>query len=295
MNKTIKSLRLSFIVVVALCLCSFSINNGNEKKKKIKRPKPEVIQAINDSICDEGYNLYIAEMVNWMSTDSVMAHCSRDELEGNVIWQPTDSTWCAVFYDEDAKNCVFEMHLNCIDHSMAFSYDKRPMTEAELVQIKLRQVMLNNVLEKYGDMIRYNKNIGNPNWDFVRINDNIIRLYILQGTVHPNMIPFGNDYSIDLDNNGTPLCFRKYHNSLIAVNTVDDEGNSVESVMHSHLPDNPYITPTDVCNFLLYGGPLKAHYILSTGLDGYIVHSAENNSAIFLTQKQMKKINKHKQ
>ena len=146
------------------------------------------------------------------------------------------------------------------------------------MQIKLKQTMLDNAFEKYGDQIKYNDKIGNPNFDFVRINDNLIRLYVLQGTVQPNTIPFGNDCSIDFDNSGNPLCFRKYHQSMIAVNTVDDEGKKVVSVVHSHLADNPYITPTDVCNFLLYRGELEDSYILSTALGGYIIHHAANNT-----------------
>ncbi len=260
-----------------------------DKKGKVKRPQEEVIQAINDSICAEGYNLYIAEKLNWISTDSVFAHYNQDELGGNLIWQPTDSTWSAIFYDKDIKSCIFELNYNRINGMTSLSYDQRPITETEQAQVKMKRIMLKNAIENYGDKLSYDKECGNPNFDFVRINDDITRLYVLQGTNQRNMIPFGNDYSIDFDNNGNTLCFRKYHNSLIAMKTVDDEGNKVESVIHSHLPDNPYITPTDVCNFLLYRGPLKAHYILSTALDGYIIHIAEYNSAHFLTSEQMGK------
>ena len=255
------------------------------KKKLSKTDKaktdPEVIQAINDSICTEGAVLYTAERLNWVSTDSVFTRYRHEDLGGNLIWQPTVSTWSAIFYDKDNKNCVFEIKLDTKSGANSLSYDIRPLTAEEQAQIKLKDTMLDNGLKKYGDQIKYNDKIGNPNFDFVRINDNLIRLYVLQGTVQPNTIPFGNDYSIDFDNNGNPLCFRKYHQSLIAVNTVDDEGNKVVSVVHSHLADNPYITPTDVCNFLLYRGELEDSYILSTALGGYIIHHAATNTTEF--------------
>ena len=255
-------------------------------KKKLSKTEnaktdPEVIQTINDSICAEGAVLYTAERLNWVSTDSVLARYRHEDLGGSLIWQPTASTWSAIFYDKDKKNCIFELKLNTMSGANSLSYDIRPLTEEEQVQIKLKHTMLDNAFEKYGDQIKYNEKIGNPNFDFVRINDNLIRLYVLQGTVQPNTIPFGNDCSIDFDNSGNPLCFRKYHQSLIAVNTVDDEGNKVVSVMHSHLADNPYITPTDVCNFLLYRGELDDSYILSTALGGYIIHHAANNTTEF--------------
>jgi len=260
------------------------ISEKSKKKKKNKkdnRPDPEKIQAINDSICAEGAVLYTAERINWISTDSVLARYRNEELGGNLIWQPTASTWSAIFYDKDKKNCIFELKFDTKSGAHSLSYNVRPITQEEQAQIKLKTVMLDNAFDKYGDQITYNEKLGNPNLDFVRINDNLIRLYVLQGTVQPNTIPFGNDCSIDFDNNGNPLCFRKYHQSLIAVKTVDDEGNKVVSVMHSHLADNPYITPTDVCNFLLYRGELEDSYILSTALGGNIIHHAATNTTEF--------------
>lgn len=255
-------------------------------KKKLSKTEtaktdPEVIQAINDSICAEGAVLYTVERLNWVSTDSVFARYRHEDLGGNLIWQPTASTWSAIFYDKEKKNCIFELKFDSKSGAHSLSYDIRPITEEEQVQIKLKDTMLDNAFEKYGDQIKYNDKIGNPNFDFVRINDQLIRLYVLQGTVQPNTIPFGNDYSIDFDNSGNPLCFRKYHQSLIAVKTVDDGGNKVVSVVHSHLADNPYITPTDVCNFLLYRGNLEDSYIMSTALGGYIIHHAADNTTEF--------------
>ena len=253
-------------------------------KKKLSKTEnaktdPEVIQTINDSICAEGAVLYTAERLNWVSTDSVLARYRHEDLGGSLIWQPTASTWSAIFYDKDKKNCIFELKLNTMSGANSLSYDIRPLTEEEQVQIKLKHTMFDNAFEKYGDQIKYNEKIGNPNFDFVRINDNLIRLYVLQGTVQPNTIPFGNDCSIDFDNSGNPLCFRKYHQSLIAIKT--DEIDKAISVVHSHLADNPYITPTDVCNFLLYRGELDDSYILSTALGGYIIHHAANNTTEF--------------
>ncbi len=178
-------------------------------KKKLSKTEtaktaPEVIQAINDSICAEGAVLFTVERLNWVSTDSVFARYRHEDLGGNLIWQPTASTWSAIFYDKEKKNCIFELKFDTKSGAHSLSYDIRPITEEEQVQIKLKDTMLDNAFEKYGDQIKYNDKIGNPNFDFVRINDQLIRLYVLQGTVQPNTIPFGNDYSIDFDNSGNP-------------------------------------------------------------------------------------------
>jgi hypothetical protein len=273
MIKTRTILGIAMMAVLALSLTSFT----SKKSKKSMKPNQEII----DSICTEGHNLYIAELVNWISTDSVFAHYGKDDWEGNVIWQPTDSTWSAVFFDKGMKNCIFELSFNRSNVSISVSYDKRPITEIEKAQVEKKYTMLENAFSKYGDSIRNEPKCGELNIDFVRINDNLSRMYILQGTVHNNMIPFGNDYSVDFDNEANVLCFRRYHRSLLALKTVDDEGKPAESVMHSHLQDNPYITPTDICNFLLYRGSMRKTGVLSTAFEGLFYYDAENHTVEF--------------
>jgi len=278
---------LPLIMASIICIVSCPAHG-----QKINTKNAWKLQSTLNSICAEGYNLFIAESVNWISTDSVLAHYNEDSLGGSVIWQPTDSTWSAVFFDTKQKNCLFELIYNVRCNKMSFSYDMRPISQAEHKQFELKKTMLKNAIDKYGDKLLFNSECGQANMDFVRIDKKTIRMYLLQGTVHPNVIPFGNDYSIDFDNNGKAKCFRQYHHSLIAVNL---DGNESEDAItyHSHLKDNPYITPTDVCNFLLYRGKMKQTYVLSTALDGYIIYDADKNKAFFLSTEAMKKINDH--
>ena len=63
--------------------------------------KAGVISDALDSICTEGYNLYVAEYVNWVSSDSLLAHYRVDEIGNNFIWQPTNDTWRVVFMDKE--------------------------------------------------------------------------------------------------------------------------------------------------------------------------------------------------
>ena len=67
--------------------------------------------------------------------------------------------------------------------------------------------------------------------------------------------------------------------TIIAIIPISNEG---ETALHSHLKDNPYITPTDICNFLLYHGNMKETAVLSTALGGYIFYSAETHTATFV-------------
>lgn len=293
-EKTIKDMRKIILLTIVICSIVMTSCSSNKHSVKVNRPKPERIQTVLDSICNEGYNLFIAERVNWIASDSVLGHYSADRFGGNIVWQPTDSTWRAVFFDTEIENCIFEYNYNTRCNKQQISYNSRAITEEERVQWALKNTMWENALRRYGDSLYYNSSYGMPNFDFVRIDANTIRLYIIQGVERPNVIPFGNDFSIDFDNSGTILAFRRYHRSFIPVQTVGENGESITATYHSHLNDNPYITPTDICNFLLYRGEMKQTYVLSTALEGYIIYNAENNSAIFLTNEAMDRINNHR-
>ncbi len=285
-----KKIKTALIVAIIM----LGTNCMAQKKDNHKlRYTPKQIQTTLDSICKEGFDLYVAEVVNWVSTDSALAHYDGNEsYGGSYIWQPNENTWNAVFFDKNKDNCIFEYSLDLRTGEENFNYTPRPVTDTDTKQFTLKKKMMLNALEKYGDSLTYDSNCGNPNFDFIRIDNNTIRLYIIQGTIHPNIIPFGNDYSIDFDNEGNPKQFRKYHQSLIAIPTVNEDGEKIRTTCHSHLKDNPFITPTDICNFLLYHGDMEQTWVLSTALDCYIIYDAKTKSASFITRKAMNKIMK---
>lgn len=282
-----KTILLTFATIISLGQFSCTTNKHTAK---YYRSHPKELQIVLDSICTEGYNLYTAEYINWITTDSVLAHYDENSIGGNIIWQPTDSTWKSVFLNSNNENCIFELNYNIHNQSLTINYNMRPLTVAEQTLRESRETMLRKALSQFRDSLRYNSNYGRPNIDFVQVNPKTTRMYILQGVEYPNIIPFGNDYSIDFDNDGNITAFRRYHNSLIAIPTVDEDGKPTSSVVHSHLKNNPFITPTDICNFLLYRGSMKETMVLSTALDGYIIYVAENNSAAFITREVIQKI-----
>lgn len=286
-----KTLLTVAIIASAMSMAGMASCASHKHAASTQLPQPETIQAALDSICREGYNLFLAERVNWVATDSALERYSQDRVGGNIIWQPNSSTWSAVFFDTEHKNCLFELIYDIRTGKTTCYYELRPVSEQEHAQWDLKATMFDNAIEDYGDSLWYNADYGRPNVDFVRIDANTIRMYILLGVERPNIIPFGNDCSIDFDNKGNTKAFRRYHHSFIPIPTVDEEGNPISTVYHSHLSDNPYITPTDICNFLLYGGGMEQTYVLSTALDGYIIYNSKTNSAVFLSREAMDKIN----
>lgn len=152
----------------------------------------------------------------------------------------------------------------------------------ELAELERRDKIINRAVEKYGDSLYFaSQSFGSPNIDIVRINDDLTRLYIIQGTILDNVIPFGNDYSIDFDKDLNPIAFRKYHNSLLALRTKTEDGGDVESIRHSHLTNNPFITPTDIGNFLLYRPEgMDMFYVYSTAYKCTFAYSLKLNQII---------------
>ena len=281
MNKSLLMKIAKAFALSTMLSISFCPSYGQPTMEMIQ--KAGVISDALDSICIEGYNLYTAEYVNWVSTDSLLAHFRVEEIGRSIIWQPTDDTWRVVFTDREVEKCLFEYRYDLENKEQTILLDSRPITEEERGMLEKKNLMLKNALEQYGDSLRYNPNYGRPNFDFVRIDATTTRMYILQGVERTGIIPFGNDFSFDFDNDCNIKAFRRYHNSFIPIS------NEGETAFHSHLKDNPYITPTDICNFLLYHGKMKQTAVLSTALDGSIFYDAETHTATFFTHEMMKK------
>ena len=272
-------------VAVAM-LFSCSITRNSAKMSGLDRlPPPSELFATLDSIVNEGWQLYYSERVNWIASDLVLEKFDMDAIGGSVTWKPNDSVWAAVFYDSGAKNCIFEYRYNFVSNQEESMDVPRPISSLEQTEINRKKRMIEQAVDRYADSLYFaNQSFGSPNIDIVRINSKLTRLYFLQGTIKPDVIPFGNDYSIDFDEKLEPVAFRKYHRSLIATQTKTEDGGKVETIMHSHLKDNPFITPTDICNFLLYRPEdLTMFFVYSTAYKCKFAYSYSLNQIITVT------------
>ena len=274
---------LAFVAVVVLS-CSTTRNESKSMALGNLPPLSE-LYAIHDSIVKEAWLLYYSERVNWVATDLLLEKYNYDDIGSTLSWQPNDSVWAALFFDKANENCLFEYRYNILSGQADTIYTMRPITDVEKSVRQQHEQMFKRALDKYGERLLFaDQSFGSPNIDFVKINSKLTRIYFLQGTVLPNVIPFGNDYSVDIDANLKPVAFHKYHNSLIPVKTKTDDGQSVRKIVHSHLKDNPYITATDICNFLLYGSEdLDSFSVYSTAYSCYFAYMLNLNQIITIT------------
>ena len=232
-----------------------------------KLPSRDELATINDSILQEGLRLYTYEKLSWMASDLLAEHASVDlsSIRGSAV-QMDDNGKLTHFYCRQ-DSVVFSCTLDLYDFSLSWDNTVRPMTEDDRDAVHFRSDIINRIIETYGDSI-YTIQDGSINIDLIWLGTDNLRAYLLQGTTLNGVIPFGNDYYVDIDRDGNLIEFHRFHHSYIPIDIRQaGENTQVLEVIHSHTVDNPFFTPTDICNALLYAHDLygmKSVCVLST-------------------------------
>ena len=232
-----------------------------------KLPSRDELATINDSILQEGLRLYTYEKLSWMASDLLAEHASVDlsSIRGSAV-QMDDNGKLTHFYCRQ-DSVVFSCTLDLYDFSLSWDNTVRPMTEDDRDAVHFRSDIINRIIETYGDSI-YTIQDGSINIDLIWLGTDNLRAYLLQGTTLNGVIPFGNDYYVDIDRDGNLIEFHRFHHSYIPIDIRQaGENTQVLEVIHSHTVDNPFFTPTDICTALLYAHDLygmKSVCIFST-------------------------------
>ena len=239
-----------------------------------KLPSRDELATINDSILQEGLRLYTYEKLSWMASDLLAEHATVDlsSIRGSAV-QLDDNGKLTHFYCRQ-DSVVFSCTIDLNDFTLSWDNTVRPMTEDDRDAVHFRSEMINRIIETYGDSI-YTIQDGSINIDLIWLGTDNLRAYLLQGTTLNGVIPFGNDYYVDIDRDGNLIEFHRFHHSYIPIDIRQaGENTQVEAVIHSHTADNPYFTPTDICNALLYARDafdMKSVCVLSTAFDPPVI------------------------
>ena len=237
-------------------------------------PSQDELAAINDSILQEGLRLYTYEKLSWMASDLLAEHASVDlsSIRGSAAQLDGNSKLTHFYCRKDSV--VFSCTLDLNDFSLSWDNTVRPMTEDDKDAVHFRSEMINRIIETYGDSI-YTIQDGSINIDLIWLSTDKLRAYLLQGTTLNGVIPFGNDCYVDIDIDSNLIEFHRFHHSYIPIDIrqTGEDTHAVE-VIHSHTVDNPFFTPTDICNALLYARDLfemKSVSVLSTAFDPPVI------------------------
>ena len=232
-----------------------------------KLPSQDELTTINDSILQEGLRLYTYKKLSWMASDLLAEHATVDlsSIRGSAV-QLDDNGKLTHFYCRQ-DSVVFSCTIDLNDFTLSWDNTVRPMTEDDRDAVHFRSDIINRIIETYGDSI-YTIQDGSINIDLIWLGTDKLRAYLLQGTTLNGVIPFGNDYYVDIDRDGNLIEFHRFHYSYIPIDIRQaGENTQVLEVIHSHTVDNPFFTPTDICTALLYAHDLygmKSVCILST-------------------------------
>ena len=232
-----------------------------------KLPSQDELTTINDSILQEGLRLYTYEKLSWLASDLLAEHAAVDltSIRGSAV-ELGDNGKLTHFYCRQ-DSVVFSCTIDLNDFTLSWDNTVRPMTEDDRDAVHFRSEMINRIIETYGDSI-YTIQDGSINIDLIWLGTDNLRAYLLQGTTLNGVIPFGNDYYVDIDRDGNLIEFHRFHHSYIPIDIRQaGENTQVLEVIHSHTVDNPFFTPTDICTALLYAHDLygmKSVCILST-------------------------------
>ena len=236
-------------------------------------PSQDELATINDSILQEGLQLYIYEKLSWMASDLLVEHATVDlsDIRGAVQWEDNDKL--THFYCRQ-DSVVFSCTLDLNDYSLSWDNTVRPMTDDDRDAVHFKSDIIHRILETYRDSI-YTIQNGSKNIDVVWLSADRLRVYLLQGTTLNGVIPFGNDYYVDVDSDGNLIDFHRYHHSYIPIEIRQTgEDTQAMEVIHSHTADNPFFTPTDICNALLYARDLywmNSVCVISTAFDPPVI------------------------
>ena len=260
--------RLIYLCLILLVVQLTFVANAQDNDKP-GLPAEAELSAIVDSILDEGLRLYSFERISWQASDSAMAHCpALAQVNGSGV--VVDSVSFTHFFTRDDE-VVFSYKSDLSNENVSWDNTVRPITDAERNARDERKRCIRLAIESYGDSLRAS---GNVNVDVIWVSPDLIRVYFLQSTTKNDVVPIGNDYSVDISPDMKPLAFRRYHHSYLEQPAYVDGEKVVDGLAHSHTPDNPYITPTDICNMMLYGRDLyglNTYYVLSTAFKQSII------------------------
>lgn len=255
-----------------IALWSVFLSLSLSAQEKMKLPSADELNSINDSIVQEGYHLYLMEKVSWDATDYFLKKCEdRSQVKGYVtLWIGNDSL-STIFYNREEKMCVGQVIFDLSNEEYHLNTQPRELDSLELERIdrRIKAFCQINIADANGLSI---------NKSYLQLDDKKARVFCLQGVSSTNVIPFGNDAYADFDFDGNLLKTEKFHNTYIPVNLPINK-KSVGTICHSHLSDNPYITPSDIATFLLYGRNLyhlNSFYVYSVAFDCFFKFDSES-------------------
>lgn len=242
------------ILLLSISVLSQGIDNTN-------------IEKITKEIVDEGKRIYKLELASWHGTDTFLnSYKDQNNIGGYFSYVNNDTVKCIFFSREPVPGVIgtilFDTTFN--PQKTICNLSKRNFTanELELYTIRtnaLKEIVKDTLYKFYEDMSINLVPLISPNERVV---------YALTGPKKNDVIIFGNDLLIKLNDSNKVIMIQKLHQNIIPINyNYEKNKEDIEIVTyHNHNKEtSDFITPTDICTLMLYAKLTnwKTHIVIS--------------------------------
>lgn len=254
----------------------------------LAKPQPPT-----DAILAEGLRLYQSERSSWVATDLMLATTlDRSQLGGYLSYLDGDSVR-TIFWPKGTAGTAGAPLLA----SYAFlRQDVRVGTAnyRPAGAFTPHQAHLFAIRQAVKDELNTNKSTytvpRNSSLNIALLEaKNEVRAYLLVGPTESGVVPIGNDFLLTFSPTGKLKSTERLHKSYLPMRR-DAVKDSIKYMVHSHLEEHPYITPTDICSILLYHDQRagQQHYVL--GKEYVSLFDIDKRELVIFTRKAFEKI-----
>jgi hypothetical protein len=241
---------------------------------------------------EEGKRLYRSEMASWHGTDLFLeSKPDHTRIGGYFSYLSGDKSSC-IFYSNDENPVVlatisFDSTYQ-LDHS-EMVLEERPFSGIERAYFEMKKNALIHI--ESATIFKFYKE---TNLNLIPlIHNGEKKVYVLTASTRNDVVLFGNDYIINMNEQNEVVDSKALHANLIPIE-YQAEGKQEEEIIgtiHSHLPSTgSFITATDVCTLMLYAPYTnwQSHNVVS---EQYLnVWNCKTNSLSIIPMKGVKKI-----
>lgn len=219
-----------------------------------------------ESIKKEGVKLYKSEMASWYGTDIfIEQYQNKENIGGYLSYSEKDKNIC-VFYSNSNKPKV--IGTIAFDDSFDITKANIDLTERAFNSTENQLYILRKKAQDiiYNDETSFFQHYENTKFNLIPlIEKEVSKVYLLTGPSISNVVVFGNDYLLTFNKQNELIDKKALHKNIIPIE-FGEEGENIESTMHSHLPETgDLMTATDICTLMLYGKftSWKKHLVVS--------------------------------
>lgn len=219
-----------------------------------------------ESIKKEGVKLYKSEMASWYGTDIfIEQYQNKENIGGYLSYSEKDKNIC-IFYSNSNKPKV--IGTIAFDDSFDITKANIDLTERAFNSTENQLYILRKKAQDiiYNDETSFFQHYENTKFNLIPlIEKEVSKVYLLTGPSISNVVVFGNDYLLTFNKQNKLIDKKALHKNIIPIE-FGEEGENIESTMHSHLPETgDLMTATDICTLMLYGKftSWKKHLVVS--------------------------------